>query len=453
MEILSSLFYFIIIFGVLVLVHEFGHFITAKFFKMRAEVFAIGMGKRLFGWNKKSRFSFGSLPRDLDLENHTDYRVSMFPIGGYVKIAGMIDESMDTNFLSHDPQPWEFRAKPIWQRSIVMCAGVAMNVLLAICIFWGIIYYNGKIVRPITEIGYVVPNSAAAHAGLQVGDKIVAINNHVMKQWDDVESLIYTESAAHDMVFQVQRNDSVKLLTVQHATLPDLTQERFGILPAGLVPVVQAVEKGKPAEAIGLQPNDTILAVNGTRINSGSLPEVVKANAEKEILLTWKRGTQTMETKVTPTKEGRIGISLSVAYYGPVLHENYTIIEALPAGIHEVVFASQLFLTNIYQIIVGKASFSNSVGGPVKIAQMANQSAESGITSFLGFLALLSITLALINILPFPALDGGHLAFLVFEAIFKREVPDKIRIIVQQIGFFILLAFMVFVLYNDVVHF
>jgi regulator of sigma E protease len=453
MEILSSIFYFVIIFGVLVLVHEFGHFITAKLCKMRAEVFAIGMGNRLFGWNKKTKFSFGSLPTDLDLEDHTDYRVAMFPIGGYVKIAGMIDESMDTEFLSHEPQPWEFRARPKWQRAIVMSAGVFMNVVLAVCIFWGIIYYNGKTVRPITEIGYVAVNSAAAHAGLQVGDKIAAINNRTMKQWDEIESLIYTESATQDMVFQVERNDSVKLLTVQCATLPDLTQERFGILPAGLVSVVQAVEKGKPAEAIGLQPNDTILAVNGTSVGYGSLSDVVKASAGKEIVLSWKRGNQKMETKVTPTKEGRIGISLSVAYLGPIQHEDYTIIEALPAGIHEVVFASKLFLTNIYQLIVGKASFSNSVGGPVKIAQMANQSAESGIAAFLGFLALLSITLALINILPFPALDGGHLAFLAYEAVFKREVPDKVRIVVQQIGFFILLAFMAFVLYNDVVHF
>jgi regulator of sigma E protease len=453
MEILSSIFYFVIIFGVLVLVHEFGHFITAKLCKMRAEVFAIGMGNRLFGWNKKTNFSFGSLPNDLDLGDYTDYRVAMFPIGGYVKIAGMIDESMDTEFLAHEPQPWEFRAKPKWQRAIVMSAGVIMNVILAICIFWGIIYFNGKMVRPITEIGYVAENSAAAHAGLHVGDKIVAINNHAMKQWDDIESLIYTESATQDMVFQVQRNDSIKLLTVRSATIPDLTQERFGILPAGLLSVVQSVEKGKPAEHIGLLPNDTILAVNGIAVSSGSLPEAVKANAGKEILLSWKRGNRQMETKVTPTKEGRIGISLSVAYYGPILHENYTIIEALPAGIHEVVFASKLFLTNIYQIIVGKASFTNSIGGPVKIAQMANQSAESGIAPFLGFLALLSITLALINILPFPALDGGHLAFLAYEAVFKREVPNKVRIVVQQIGFFILLAFMVFVLYNDVIHF
>jgi len=453
MEILSSIFYFVIIFGVLVLVHEFGHFITAKLCKMRAEIFAIGMGNRLFGWNKKTKFSFGSLPSDLDLEDHTDYRVAMFPIGGYVKIAGMIDESMDTDFLSHDPQPWEFRARPKWQRAIVMSAGVIMNVILAICIFWGIIYFNGKTVRPITEIGYVATNSAAAHAGFQAGDKIVAINNHAMKQWDEIESLVYTESATKDLVFQIQRNDSVKLLTVRYATLPDLTQERFGILSAGLIPVVQNVENGKPAETIGLQPSDTILAVNRTPVSSGSLSEVVKANAGKEILLTWKRGNKKMETKVTPTKEGRIGVSLSVAYLGPVLHEDYTIIEALPAGIHEVVFASKLFLTNIYQIIVGKASFTNSIGGPVKIAQMANQSAESGIAPFLGFLALLSITLALINVLPFPALDGGHLAFLAYEAIFKREVPNKVRIVVQQVGFFILLAFMAFVLYNDVIHF
>ena len=437
MEILSTIFYFIITIGILVLVHELGHFLAAKFFKMRVDMFSIGFPPRAFG--KKI--------------GETDYCISWVPIGGYVKIAGMIDESMDTEFLNHEPQPWEFRSKPKWQRAIVLSAGVIMNALLAIFIFWGIIYYQGKYIRPITDIGYVTPNSPAAKAGLQIGDRILSINNLSIQQWDDIESSLYTESVTRDLTIQVQRAGVIITVSIRRSEIPDLTEERFGILPMGLVPVVATVDRGKPAEKIGLQPGDTILAVNGTLVSFGSLPETIRANAGKELVLSWLRGNQKMNARVTPSTEGRIGITLSVAYKGPTIHEQYSIIEALPVSLQEVIVTSKLFLANIYQIIAGRASLSKSVGGPIKIAQMATQSAESGILNFLGFVALLSITLALLNILPFPALDGGHLVFLGYEAVFRREVPSKVRIAIQQTGFILLLVFMAFVLYNDVVNF
>ncbi len=437
MEILSTIFYFLITIGVLVLVHEFGHFIAAKLFGMRVDTFSIGFPPRAFG--KKI--------------GETDYCVSWIPIGGYVKIAGMIDESMDTEFLNREPQSWEFRSKPKWQRAVVLSAGVCMNVLLAVLIFWGIIYDQGRIIRPVTEIGYVKPNSPAAKAGLRVGDKILAVNDSPIREWTDIESSIYTESVTHDLLLRVQRADSTVRVLIRRSDLPDLTEEQFGILPAGLVPVVAAVDQGKPAEKIGLQPGDTIVSVNGAPVSYGSLPEIVRAHAGKEITLAWARGEQAMSARVTPSPEGRIGIQLQAAYNGPVVHEQYSFFAALPVGIREVTVTSKLFIANLYQIIVGKASLTKSVGGPIKIAQMANRSAEGGVASFLGFMALLSVTLALLNILPFPALDGGHLLFLAYEAIFGREVPNKIRIAILQTGIILLLAFMAFVIYNDVVNF
>ncbi|HXG38750.1 MAG TPA: RIP metalloprotease RseP, partial [Bacteroidota bacterium] len=175
MEFLNTLFYFVITIGILVFIHELGHFLAAKLFKMRVERFSIGFPPRAFGKQI----------------GETDYCVSWIPIGGYVKIAGMIDESMDTEFINQPPQPWEFRAKPIWQRMIVISAGVIMNILLAIVIFWGILLYQGKTVRPITEIGYVAPESPAAAAGFQRGDKILSINEKPVNYWDDVETYIY----------------------------------------------------------------------------------------------------------------------------------------------------------------------------------------------------------------------------------------------------------------------
>jgi regulator of sigma E protease len=235
--------------------------------------------------------------------------------------------------------------------------------------------------------------------------------------------------------------------------LPDFTEERFGILPSGILSVVTVVSHGKPAEQIGLQPGDTILAVNGIPVSFGTLQEMIRSNAGKEILLSWAHGNQHVQSHVTPTTEGRIGIELDVAYSGPVIHERYSLLEALPIGIGELKTTSVLFLSNLYQLATGKASLSKSMGGPIKIAQMAKRSADNGLLDFLGLIALLSISLALLNILPFPALDGGHLFFLIYEAVFRREIPTKVKIALQQAGFILLLVFMAFVIYNDVVNF
>ncbi|RPI06862.1 MAG: RIP metalloprotease RseP, partial [Ignavibacteriae bacterium] len=246
MAILSTIFYFIITIIILVLVHELGHFLAAKLFKMRVDTFSIGFPPRAFG--KKI--------------GDTDYCVSWIPIGGYVKIAGMIDESFDTDFLNNEPQPWEFRSKPLWQRMIVISAGVIMNLLLAVFIFWGIIFYQGRTIHPVTEIGYIAPKSPAEKFGFHVGDKFLAINNRPVKQWDEIESTLYTESVTHDLNITINHSGAVSTIFIRRSDLPDFTDERFGILPAGLVSVVTLVDAGKPAEKIGLQPGDTILAVN-----------------------------------------------------------------------------------------------------------------------------------------------------------------------------------------------
>ncbi len=437
MIILSTIFYFIITIGLLVLTHELGHFLAAKFFKMRVDTFSLGFPPRAFG--KKI--------------GDTDYCISWIPIGGYVKIAGMIDESFDTEFLNKEPQPWEYRSKPIWQRMIVISAGVIMNLLLAIFIFWGIIFHEGRTIRPITEIGYVTPNSPASKSGLHIGDKIISINNHPMKQWDEIESTLYTESVTNDLTIQVQRSGTVNTILVRRSELPDFTEERFGILPSGLMSVVALVDHGKPAEKIGLQPGDTILTINGAAVNFGSLQEMIRSNAGKEIVITWAHGNQQMHARVTPTAEGRIGIAHEPAYNGPTIHKQYSFFEALPISIGELKTTSILFLSNLYQMATGKASLSKSMGGPLKIAQLAKRSADNGFIEFLGFIALLSISLALLNVLPFPALDGGHLVFLLYETVFKREIPNKVKIAIQQAGFILLLVFMAFVLYNDVVNF
>jgi len=435
MEILSEVFYFILTIGILVVVHELGHFLAAKLFRMRVDVFSIGFPPRAFG--KKI--------------GETDYCVSWIPIGGYVKIAGMVDESFDTDFLEHEPQPWEFRSKPRWQRAVVLSAGVCMNILFAILVFWGMTYMKGREVRPDTELGFVAAKSPAAAAGLKQGDKLLTINNIPIKEWDDIALTIYTQSTTHDLAFGIQRGPERMTLTLPRSQVPDISEKPFGILPTGLVPYVKAVGAGTPAEKIGLQPGDTLLAVNGQPVGMGSLTEVIHANAGKVVTLTWARGTTHMSSPVTPSEKGLIGVSLDAADFGRMIVKKYSLIAALPVGIQELKTTSVLFFTNIYKIIIGEASFRKSISGPVAIARMAKESAESGASYYIRLLGLLSISLALINILPFPALDGGHLAFLGYEAVFRREIPGKVKIAIQQVGFILLLVFMAFVIYNDVV--
>ncbi len=451
METVSTIIYFLITIGILVFVHEMGHFLAAISCGMRAEVFALGMGNRVFGWNKFSGFSFGKLKEDLDLQGNTDYRVSAFPIGGYVKIAGMIDESLDASLDKNDIQPWEYRAKPVWQRMIVISAGVIMNIFLAVGIFWGINYSQGEAYMQTTEIGIVAVNSPAAKSGLQVGDKIVSVNDKKMDYWEAIQTSIYIDFLNSDISLGVERGGIQKIISVPRKDIPDVSETTFGIFPTNTEAIISEVVKGKPAGKAGIESGDIILSINGSAVyNQEHVIKLVGANPGKELPIVIKRNGVTKTFLVTPSAEGRIGIVVGSRYNGPIISKQYGLFESFPRGLKQTISATTLMAHSIWQLIVGKAEFTKSVGGPVKIAQMANRSAESGIASFLAFTALLSISLAVMNILPFPALDGGHLIVLIYEAIFRKPLPNIVQIRIQQTGMAILLAFMVFVLFNDI---
>jgi regulator of sigma E protease len=366
----------------------------------------------------------------------------------------MIDESFDTEFLGKPPEPWEFRSKPIWQRMIVISAGVIMNLLLAVLIFWAINYIQGSAVRETTTIGYVIEQSTAANAGLRAGDRVLEINGTQVRNWDQLLSDLYIETMGTDVTITVERGGEQHQVFVARSSIPEPNEAPFGIVPDQTQIVVNSVEPGKPADLAGLKPLDVLVALNGTPIRyTEKVREIVQANAGTPLTIEWKRGTEAMKGTATPTSDGKIGISFGAQYAGPVTRINYTLLEALPRGVTDIVSVSGLFVQQIWQIITGKTAFSQSVGGPIKIAQMATQSAEMGLLTYLGFMALLSISLAVLNIIPFPALDGGHLLFLIYEGIFRREIPVKVKMGLQRAGFVLLLAFMAFVVYNDILHF
>ena len=451
METLQTILYFLLTIGVLVLVHEMGHFLAAVACGMRAEVFALGMGNRVLGWNKITRFTFGKLNDETDLQGNTDYRLAAFPIGGYVKIAGMIDESLDTNFQSSEPQPWEYRAKPVWKRMIVISAGVIMNILLAIGIFWGINYVQGDSFMQTTEIGMVINDSPAAKAGLQTGDKILSINNEKIEHWEAIQKAIYFDFIGQDIVMNVERNGIQQTFNISHSNIPDVTESSFGIIPIHTEAIINDVLPGRPAERAGLKPDDVILSLNGQKVfNQEHVVKIVHANASKPVTIEVRRNEEVKTLSVTPSEEGLIGITVGSRYTGPVLTVQHGLFESFPKAVTQTFSSVFLLYHSLKQIVVGNAEFSKSVGGPIKIAEMAGKTSKYGFGYFVSLLAMLSISLAVLNILPFPALDGGHLMVLIYEAIVRKPLPNIVQIRIQQVGMVILLGFMMFVLYNDI---
>lgn len=453
MELFNTIFYFIIVIGILVFIHELGHFLAARAMGMRADVFALGMGPRLFGFNKINGFTFGKLNEEIELEGNTDYRLCAFPIGGYVKVAGMIDESMDKDFVDSEPQPWEYRSKPVWKRMVVITAGVIMNILLAFAIFYFINLYRGKSYIETTTVGYVQQNSAAYNSGIQPGDKILSINNTPVEYWDKIIQGIRIDNLGEDLTFVINRNGKDTIISVPKDKVGDLTESDFGLFPENMTPMITAVEGGKPADQLGLKTNDVITSFDGVQItNHQQLIDQIRSNAGNEVDVVWMRDGQEMSGKITPSGDSTIGIGIAGKYDGPVKTESYNVISAIPKAGHDMYYYGvEVFFGSMAKIFAGDIPFNKAIGGPIKIAQVSAQSAEGGFFTFISFLALLSMSLAIINILPFPALDGGHFVMLCYEGIVRRPVPFKVQMVIQNVGFALLLLLMLFVIYNDII--
>lgn len=450
MEIISSAIYFIIVIGILVAIHEFGHFIAARMTGMRAEIFSVGMGKRLFGWNKINKFTFGNLDESIELGNHTDYRLAVFPIGGYVKILGMIDESFDTSFQNSEAKPYEFRSKSALQKIFVLSAGVIMNVILAVVVFGGIAYFQGKSEFATTTIGKVESESVASDIGFQKGDKVLSINNSQVSSWSDFLEKITLKEFGNKLNIEILRNGEQINLTAQSSSIIKALSAKkpIGISPGGISIIVENILGDSPAAKTSLAKGDTILRIDNVEISTlTSMQESLKDKISTPIFLEWKRGNAIMSDSLITNDKGMIGIQMG---FGPITYVEYSLIQSLVIGFEESYNSFSLLIKSLKQIFVGNLSFKETIGGPIMIMDMAGEQASRGFGSFLNFLALLSISLAFMNILPFPALDGGHIVFAIIEGVTRREVPVKIKLAFQQGGVIILLLFMAFVLFNDV---
>lgn len=400
--------YFVITIGILVFIHEFGHFAAAKLSGMRADVFAIGFGKRLFGWNRKTGFTFGELPKDFDGEGHTDYRLSLLPLGGYVKIAGMIDESMDTDFVEKEPQPYEFRAKPVWAKIFVITAGVLMNLFLAWIIFWGANFFQGKPITPTTTIAFVEDGSPAQLSGFVAGDKILSINGKQVNNWEELRAQIFINTLGENLNVTLERNGTIKNLSIERKLIPDDESKSLYLLPQGIKPGIGDVLKDSPAEKSGLKPGDIMLSLNGIPLYSPKqTTELISANTGREIQLVVKRKDEELNISVTPGDDSKIGVAIGPVFLGKTKMQTYGAFASIYYGWKDIEKMTALTFQMVGKVFSGNIEVGKAFGGPIKIAQIAAKSADSGISSFLYFLALLSLSLAILNIMPFPVLDGG----------------------------------------------
>ena len=429
---LESAMYFLIVITLLVFIHELGHFASAKFFKMRVDVFSIGMGPRAFGFKK----------------GDTDYRVSYFPIGGYVKIAGMIDESMDTDFVNSEPQPWEYRSKPRWQRSIVISAGVIMNLIAAGLIFSFLYFKNGKTLLPFDSSKpiSISSNSALYDLGMRSGDQLIKINNQPIKYYSDIVELEEITNA--NLNFTIKRDGKEQVLHVPDNFLSDLEGKELGI-GFQFEPVIGVIVPGSAAEKNGLLAGDKIVSINDHTITYfEDIPQYLQNEKVEDAKIVYLRENQPGEVFLK-LENHRIGIGPKEPNYERV---DYSIAEATIVGFSSIGSNLTGMINGFVKIFQGKEEASKAIGGPIKIFQLSGQTGAMGWETFMRFMALISLSLALMNILPIPALDGGHLFILIIESVARRDLSYKLKMNIQQAGFALLIGFMVFAVYNDVMN-
>lgn len=436
LSILSTLAIFAAALVLLVFFHELGHFIAAKFFGMRVEKFSLGFPPKIFGIQK----------------GETEYSIGATPLGGYVKISGMIDESMDTDHVEEEVKPWEFRSKPVWQRIIVITAGVIFNMILAVFIYAGIAYTNGETKVDVDSVNgiYVEEGSLASQVGFQTGDKLVGVNGEEVAYYNDLISP--EEMTASSLNYMVIRDGRQTTVPVADSLLNEIG----GIIHwSNALPsqISEAVE-GSPADKAGIQGDDVITSINGEEINYWvQLTSIINNTTPQDSLtVTVNRGGQTHRMTLSPDENRKLGIY-------PVNPENvfnveqfrYGLAESFNVGTQRTESTFTGIIQGFSKLFSGEISVRENLGGPVAIANMTKQATDTGgMVGFWAFTAFLSITLAIMNILPIPALDGGHLMFLIYEGITRREPSAKVRMALQQIGFLILIVLMIFVTFNDI---
>jgi regulator of sigma E protease len=424
--------------SILIILHELGHFLAARAFGIKVEKFYLFFD----AWNI-SLFKF--------TYKGVEYGIGWLPLGGYVKIAGMIDESMDTDQLAGPPQPWEFRSKPAWQRLIVMLGGVTVNIILGILIFWILTICLGESYIPNSSAKYgIVPGEVGKKIGLVAGDKIVAINGKPVERFDDLTS---PKVLLENTVFTIQRGAQTVSVTIPRTILNDLSDhgiEEFISRIPRLKFAVDSVAPNSNAKKAGLIRGDSIIAINGHPIGFYDEVKTELQNVKGKLVdLSVKRSNNTIILKTQVTNDGTIGFAPSKDGLPEIKTINYGFFGSLPIGASRAWGTFTDNAKGLGKIFKGDVKFSKAVSGPVAIANLFGSHVDW--VHFWSLVGFLSMVLALMNLLPIPALDGGHAVFLIIEMIKGKPLSDKFLERAQIVGFVILVTLMVFVFGNDIV--
>jgi regulator of sigma E protease len=424
--------------SILVAVHEMGHLLAAKYFGMRVEQFSIGFPPKIFSFRK----------------GETEYALSAIPLGGYVKISGMIDESLDTEAMKQEPQPWEFRAKPAWQRLIVMLGGIIVNVVVGILIFIGVTFTFGDtyfLKDVINSNGGFLVGPVGESIGLQTGDKIVKING---RDFDYLQDILKPETLLSDNAYYtVERNGELIDIQVPADFIQKFNRkEGPGNFISFRVPAVVAeVAKGTVAEQIGLQAGDRVVSIDGKPVIYVDEVNAAVRSAGDSIHISVQRGAELLTFSEYFSGQTAIGFRADTRPMADAMSKtmSYGFFQSIPLGTKRAFTTLVVQVTAFGKVISGVLSPRESLSGPIGIMQAYGPTWDW--ERFWSLTGVLSLVLAFMNLLPIPALDGGHVMFLSYEIISRRKPSDKFLETAQKIGMVFLLTLMVLIFANDII--